>query len=147
MSNFNANILLAEDIPSYREYLRELLREFGYTNVLEASNGREALGILASNETDLVITDYCMAPLSGLDVLRTAREHLRMHDLPFMMITGVGDELTISRAERYGVGIYLEKPLHVDLFRDSVAAALEGSLPRALPDKYRHLRGVAKAMA
>lgn len=134
------NILLVEDNAPYREYVRSLLGDFGYTRIREAADGQEALGVLTSESVDLVISDFSMSPLSGMDLLRALREKLGMVDLPFLMITAVGDDATLSQAEMHGVTLYLKKPLHVDHLREAIVQALRGCVSKDLAAKYRHLR-------
>lgn len=133
-------ILLVEDIEPYRAYVKQLLREFGYSTVLEASDGQAALKILLSRKPDLVISDFCMQHLSGLELLRATRAMNGLKEVPFLMITAVGDDATVAQAERHGVTLYLRKPLHIELFRESVSNALNGTVAVDLSEKYRHLR-------
>ena len=117
-------ILLVEDIASSREYLKQMLLEFGYKNIVEAADGQEALQKFSSHNFDLVISDYRMEPVSGMGLLRLVRQNLRAGHVPFIMITAVGDTATFSQAEAYGVTRYLLKPLHYNNFQRCVAGAI-----------------------
>lgn len=68
------------------------------------------------------------------------RAQLHTESLPFVMMTAVGDETTLSQAERYGVSTYLEKPLNVRILQRLIAEALAGVVPASLAEKYAHLR-------
>jgi len=119
----NTTILLVEDNQPYREYLRMLLNEFGYTKVIEASDGQEALDKLNSEGADLVIADYMMEPVTGMGLLRLMRQSVQHHNIPFIMITANNDQATVAQADRYGVTWYLTKPLHVNTFEKCVSEA------------------------
>lgn len=141
----NPIILIVDDVGSYRMYVKDLLCDLGYTHVLEAKNGEEALELLENYSIDLVISDFCIGPVTGLDLLKRVRESLGFTRLPFIMMTGVGDDMTLAQAETHGVTSYLKKPLYADLFEESVLNALSGCIAKSLSEKYKHLRSESPA--
>lgn len=140
MSSISCRILLVEDNVPYRTYLREILEEFGYNQILEASDGGEAFAALKCTKVGLVISDFSMSPASGIDLLRATRGEPGLQSLPFILITAVGDESTLAQAEKHDVSIFLRKPLHVDHLRNAISEALEGPTRKTLAEKYGHLR-------
>jgi len=124
MTSNNPPILLVDDIPTVRELLKDMLLDVGFENFLEAGDGEEALSIMASNEPIMVISDYMMSPMSGLDLLRNIRGSELYKNIPFIMITAVGDTSTKTEAQELGVTSYLTKPIGFDILRKTVLGVL-----------------------
>lgn len=103
-------ILLVEDQAEARALLRNMLLELGITQIFEASNGEEALSFLDSayDFIDLVMCDWNMPSVSGLEVLRDIRKV--NESLPFLMVTGRSDVESVKEAKASGVTAYIRKP-------------------------------------
>ena len=134
-------ILVVDDEPSMREMLRIVLRRDGY-DVTIAENGREALGVLERERVDLLLSDIRMADLSGVDVLRAARQMNR--DIIAFMMTAYASTETAVEAMRLGAVDYFTKPFSMDELRLKVRQHVEASrlkqenvlLKRALNSSY-----------
>ena len=107
---FEIRILIVEDQPDARALLRGMLGEMGVTQIFESKDGREALTFMdaAFDFVDLIICDWNMPGMSGLDLLR----QLRTVDpnLPFLMITSRGDLDSVMAAKSANVTGYIRKP-------------------------------------
>lgn len=103
-------ILLVEDQAEARAMMKNMLTELGVTQIFEAENGREALGFIDSafDFVDLVICDWNMPAMSGVELLR----QLRTVDgkVPFLMVTGRTDLESVVEAKSSGVTGYIRKP-------------------------------------
>ena len=103
-------LLVVEDQADARAMARDVLAEIGVTQVFEASDGREALAFLdeAFDFVDLILCDWNMPGLSGVELLR----QLRSVDpnIPFLMLTGRGDMESVVEAKASGVTGYIRKP-------------------------------------
>jgi two-component system response regulator PilR (NtrC family) len=134
-------ILVVDDEPSMRDMLRIVLRRDGY-DVLVAENGRDALGVLERERIDLLLSDIRMADLSGVDVLRAARQMNR--DIIAFMMTAYASTETAVEAMRLGAVDYFTKPFSMDELRLKVRQHVEASrlkqenvlLKRALNSSY-----------
>src|SRR5687767_202176 len=117
-------ILVVDDEPSMRDMLRIVLRRDGY-DVVVAENGREALGVLERERVDLLLSDIRMADLSGVDVLRAARQMNR--DIIAFMMTAYASTETAVEAMRLGAVDYFTKPFSMDELRLKVRQQFEAS--------------------
>src|SRR5436305_10622009 len=115
-------ILVVDDERSMRELLAIVLRREGY-EVLLAENGRSAIEMLGRQPIDLLISDIKMPDLSGVDVLRAAKQ--ADPDILGIMITAFASTETAVEAMRLGACDYLSKPFDVDLLKMKVREKIE----------------------
>ncbi len=103
-------ILIADDQNDARGMLRAMLNDLGVTQIYEATNGREALSFIdvAPDMIDLIICDWNMPRMTGMDLLRQLRTVYP--DVPFLMVTGRRDMDSIAAAKSAGVTAYIAKP-------------------------------------
>ena len=105
-------VLVVDDVSAMRSLMRALLREFGITEVKQASDGGEALLHLAHARFDLVISDLSMAPINGLEMLRKLRQPGGLNAfVPVLMVSGHNDAHNVAMALAAGVTDFLTKPL------------------------------------
>ena len=81
------NVLIVDDYKTMLRIIRNLLKQLDFDNVEEASDGQEALAKLRAGQFGLVISDWNMQPMTGLDLLKEVRADARLKDTPFFMIT------------------------------------------------------------
>src|SRR5690349_14300330 len=115
-------ILVVDDEPSMRDMLRIVLRRDGY-DVLVAENGRQAIEALQQERVDLLLSDIRMPDISGVDVLRAAKELNR--DIVAFMMTAFASTDTAVEAMRLGAVDYFTKPFSMDELRFKVRQHLE----------------------
>ncbi|HVV50726.1 MAG TPA: sigma-54 dependent transcriptional regulator [Polyangia bacterium] len=115
------DVLVADDDPGVRVTLRTLLARRGF-NVLEATNGAEAVEVLVAKPVDVVITDLVMPQANGLEVLKRAREC--QPSTPVIMLTAEGSIRDCVNAMRAGAFNFLTKPFHVSDVEEQVQNAL-----------------------
>lgn len=103
-------VLIVEDQADARAMLRNMLGEFGITQIFESGNGREAMSFMDSafDFVNLVICDWNMPGLSGVELLRQLRS-VNM-EVPFLMVTGRSDMGSVMEAKTSGVTAYIRKP-------------------------------------
>lgn len=106
----NAKVLVIDDAGSIRQIEVELLRDLGFNQVYEATDGAKAWKILCSDSIDLVICDWDMPNLSGIELLHKVRKEPNLKDIPFMMITASSEERRVKLAISEGVNDYIVKP-------------------------------------
>jgi two-component system chemotaxis response regulator CheY len=104
--------------------IRNLLKQLGFNNVDEASDGSAALQKLRDKEFNLVISDWNMEPMSGLQLLKEVRADVKLKETPFIMITAESKSENVIAAKEAGVSNYIVKPFN--------AATLKGKLSSVL---------------
>jgi two-component system, chemotaxis family, chemotaxis protein CheY len=105
-------ILVVDDFSTMRRIVRNLLVELGFTNTLiqEAEDGNAALALLRSQPIDLVVTDWNMPNMTGIDLLRAIRADAKLKALPVLMVTAENNRDQIIAAAQSGVNGYVVKP-------------------------------------
>ena len=95
-------ILIVDDFATMRKILRNILKELGYTDLLEAEDGQAALEILRREKVDLVISDWNMPNMDGLSLLKAIRSDEALKDTPVLMVTAEARSRTYWRPSRQG---------------------------------------------
>ncbi len=116
-------ILVVDDFPAMRKLMRNALRELGLTNVREATNGEEALKIVDAEPIDLILCDWNMPVMSGLEFLIWVRSRQQLIDLPFIMVTAESDKMNVVEAIRQKVSSYIIKPFTVEVLEAKLKQA------------------------
>ena len=106
-----ARILIVDDSGITRKIVRQMLAQNGYRNVDEAANGEEALALLNKISFALVISDWNMSPISGIELLAAMRQSSRLSKIPFIMATAKAQRRFASVARDNGATHYLVKPV------------------------------------
>ena len=110
--------LIIDDMSSMRMMIKSVLREYGIIDVHEAADGEKAVELIAGGRFDLIICDWDMPKMTGLEFLRHVRATDTTRQLPFIMLTAVSDRDHVAQAIDAGVSDYLAKPFKpADLMR------------------------------
>ncbi len=119
------NILIADPYKAMQGITRGLLNQMGFTNIEEAGSGEAALEKLAERRFGLIISDWNIEPMTGLDLLRTVRQTPDHHQaVPFIMITGESKVENVIAAKEAGVSNYIVKPFNADTLRTRLQIVL-----------------------
>ncbi|MFA5679124.1 MAG: chemotaxis response regulator CheY [Pseudomonas sp.] len=110
MVDKNMSILVVDDFPTMRRIVRTLLKELGFANVDEAEDGNDALSKLRNGGFELVISDWNMPNLDGLEMLRQIRIEDGLKHLPVLMVTAEAKKENIIAAAQAGANGYVVKP-------------------------------------
>jgi two-component system chemotaxis response regulator CheY len=102
--------LVVDDSLTMRRIVVNALKSLGYESVIEAADGKEAVGKLASEGADFVITDWNMPEMNGLDLVRWIRGNDQFTNLPVLMITTRGNKDDVIEAMKARVNNYIVKP-------------------------------------
>jgi two-component system, chemotaxis family, chemotaxis protein CheY len=126
--NFDKNfkVMIVDDYTTMLRILRNLLRQIGIENVEEATNGNDALAKLRGTTSNLIISDWNMQPMTGLDLLREVRSDEKLKKTPFIMVTAESKTDNVIAAKKAGVSNYIVKPFNAETLRakiESVFAA------------------------
>jgi two-component system chemotaxis response regulator CheY len=106
----NMTILVVDDFSPMRRITRKLLRDLGFENTLEADDGDSALPVLRRGGVDLLVTDWNMPGMSGIELLKMVRADAQLASLPVLMVSAESGRERIIEATRAGVDGYLVKP-------------------------------------
>jgi len=106
----NAKILIVDDMQTMRRLLKSALNDLGYANVVDAEGGTTALSLLESGDYSLVITDWNMPDMEGIDVLKAVRANDKLKHIPVLMVTAEAKKEQILEAAEAGVNGYVVKP-------------------------------------
>jgi len=117
-------VLVVDDVEDNRLILDRALRSSGYATEL-AESGQQALSIIAGHVPDMVLLDWMMPGLSGLETLRAIREHYPKSRLPVIMCTAIGEEMSVVSAIGEGANDYMVKPISIPILRARMAAHFE----------------------
>ncbi|QTA81692.1 Chemotaxis protein [Desulfonema limicola] len=110
----NIRVLLVDDFSTMRRVIKKILKGMGLENVMEADNGMEAWNLINKQNFDLVICDWHMPKMKGLDLLEKIRASTDYADLPFIMVSAEGKKDSILQATEKGVTNYITKPFSAD---------------------------------
>jgi len=116
----NTNVLIVDDYKTMLRIIRNLLKQLDIENVEEATDGQEALAKLRAGNFGLVISDWNMAPMTGLDLLKEVRADARLKSTPFIMITAESKTENVVAAKQAGVSNYIVKPFNAETLREKI---------------------------
>jgi|TARA_Y100001960_G_C14655365_1_gene818055 two-component system chemotaxis response regulator CheY len=116
----NMRILVVDDFPTMRRIVINLLKQLGFSNVVEASDGKEALEKVRSDKIDLVVSDWNMPNMTGIDFLKELRADEKFKALPFIMVTAEGKKENVIAAVHAGVSNYVVKPFNAATLKEKL---------------------------
>lgn len=113
-------ILIVDDYKTMLRIISNILRQLGFQDIDEASDGKSAIEKIRASQYDLVISDWNMEPMSGLDLLKEVRKDIRVKDLPFVMITAENKTENVIAAKAAGVNNYIVKPFNANTLKSKL---------------------------
>ena len=117
-------ILVVDDSSCFRLIAGEMLKEMGYANVTEATDGDQALLLLQSKPFALVLSDYMMARFSGIDLLKSMKSDPQLAQIPFVLVSAQSEAAVIQEALELGAASCILRPLAYNLFKKEVSAII-----------------------
>jgi two-component system chemotaxis response regulator CheY len=120
----NMPILIVDDYKTMLRIIRNLLKQLDFNNVDEASDGSEALKLLREKEFKLVISDWNMEPMTGLQLLREVRSDIKLKELPFIMVTAESKTENVVAAKEAGVSNYIVKPFNAETLKQKLVTVI-----------------------
>ena len=118
------SVLIVDDQKTMLRIIRNLLKQVGFENVEEAINGGDAFAKLQAGKFGLVISDWNMEPVTGLQLLQMVRADVKLKPVPFIMVTAESKMENIVAAKQAGVNNYIVKPFSADTLRDKITKVL-----------------------
>jgi two-component system chemotaxis response regulator CheY len=120
MVDKNMRILVVDDAQTMRRIVINLLRQLGFTNMQEADDGTTAWERLSMEPFDLIISDWNMPKMTGIDLLRKVRADDKYKATPFIMVTAEGKRENVIAAVQAGVNNYIVKPFNAAILKEKL---------------------------
>lgn len=118
------NVLIVDDYKTMLRIIRNLLKQIDFSSVDKATDGAEALAKLRNGSYGLVIRDWNMQPMTGLELLQEVRADSRLRATPFIMVTAESKAENVVAAKQAGVSNYIVKPFNAETLRDKIEKVL-----------------------
>lgn len=118
------SLLVVDDTPIIRGIINGILEPLGLSRIIQAGNGEEAWKIMDSSPVDVVVADWLMPGVNGLELLKKMREDPRFTQTPFIMITGVPDKQVVVEAMKLKVTDFMVKPIDGSVLKQKILKAL-----------------------
>lgn len=116
------NVLIVDDYKTMLRVIRNLLSQIGFKNVDEATDGQMALNMMKQKKYDLVISDWNMEPMTGLDFLKAVRT--AANNVPFIMVTAESKTENVIAAKGAGVSNYIVKPFSAETLKGKIVSVM-----------------------
>jgi two-component system chemotaxis response regulator CheY len=117
-------VLIVDDYATMLRIVRSLLKQIGFNNVDEATDGAQALQKMRLKKYGLVISDWNMEPMTGIEFLREVRKDPDLKATPFIMVTAESKTENVVEAKKAGVSNYIVKPFNSDTLKGKIAGVL-----------------------
>jgi two-component system chemotaxis response regulator CheY len=118
--DLNMPILVVDDYKTMIRIIRNLLKQLGFDDVDEASDGTEALGKMKERKYGLVISDWNMEPMTGYELLKHVRADAGLNKTPFIMVTAESKTENVIAAKKAGVNNYIVKPFNAQTLKGKI---------------------------
>ena len=133
----NANILIADDEPNQLELMSFNLSNAGYS-IIKAANGKEAIELIENHSPDLIILDWMMPKMSGIDVCRTLRSRSETKQIPIIILSARSEDSDKSLGLDTGADDYISKPFSPKELISRVNALLRRARPALVNDMLQY---------
>ena len=117
-------VLIVDDYKTMLRIIRNLLKQLGFENIEEASDGNQALKKLRDKRYGLVISDWNMRPMMGMELLRQVRSDAHLDEVPFVMIAAENKAENAKAARRAGANAYLVKPFNAVTLKTNLTSVI-----------------------
>jgi two-component system chemotaxis response regulator CheY len=116
----NIKILVVDDFATMRRIIKNILTQLGYKNIIEADDGSTALTVLKSEKIGLIVSDWNMPKMTGLDLLKAVRADANTAGIPFIMVTAEAQQDNIILAVKAKVSQYIVKPFTAETLAEKL---------------------------
>ena len=121
----NIKILVVDDFATMRKVVRNLLKQVGYEDIVEAEDGVMALRALKSQKIDVIISDWNMPNMSGFELLKAIRDDSELAKTPFLMVTAEALQDNVVAAVKAGVNEYIVKPFTAEVLNEKIVKIMD----------------------
>ena len=113
-------VLVVDDFATMRRIVKGVLKQLGFTDIIEAEDGSLALEELKKEKVGLIVSDWNMPNMTGLDLLKAVRGDDNLRGIPFIMVTAEGQKENVVEAVKSGVSNYIVKPFTPETFSEKL---------------------------
>ena len=113
-------VLVVDDFATMRRIVKGVLKQLGFSNIVEAEDGTAALDALKKEKVGLIVSDWNMPKMTGLDLLKAVRSDEGLKETPFIMVTAEGQKENVIEAVKAGVSNYIVKPFTPETFNEKL---------------------------
>jgi len=124
--DLNMKVLIVHDFATMRRILRNILKQIGFTDITEADDGSTALKELKKEKYDLILSDWNMPEMQGIDLLNTIKADDELKSIPFIMVTAEAQKDNIVGAVKAGVSSYIVKPFTAETISEKLKKVFGG---------------------
>jgi two-component system, chemotaxis family, chemotaxis protein CheY len=117
----NMKILVVDDFATMRRIVKNILTQLGFKNIIEADDGTTALGVLKAEKIGLIVSDWNMPKMTGLDLLKAVRADANTANIPFIMVTAEAQQDNIILAVKAKVSQYIVKPFTAETLAEKLS--------------------------
>jgi two-component system, chemotaxis family, chemotaxis protein CheY len=118
--DFNMKVLVVDDFATMRRIVKNILVQLGFKNIVEADDGTTAVDVLKNEKVDLIISDWNMPKMTGLDLLKYVRADADIGATPFIMVTAEAQQDNIILAVKAKVSQYIVKPFTAETLGEKI---------------------------
>ncbi len=118
--DYRMKVLVVDDFATMRKIVRNILKQIGFEDITEAEDGNVALRVIKSEPVGLVVSDWNMPNMSGLDLLKEIRKNPQTASLPVLMVTAEGLKENVMEAVKAGVNNYVVKPFTAEVLQEKI---------------------------
>ena len=118
--NTNMRVLIVDDFSTMRRIIKNILRQLGFNNIIEADDGTAAWEILTKDQVEFIISDWNMPQMTGIELLRKVRASEQFANIPFLMVTAEAQQENIIEAVQAKVSNYIVKPFTADTMKQKI---------------------------
>ena len=124
--DLNMKVMIVDDFATMRRILRNILKQIGFKNIIEADDGKHALKELKKEKVDLIMCDWNMPEMPGIELLKTVRSDDELKEIPFVMVTAEAQKDNILEAVKSGVSNYVVKPFTAETITEKLTKIFDG---------------------
>ena len=119
-------VLVVDDFATMRRIVKGVLKQLGFKDVIEADDGTTALDELKKENIGLIVSDWNMPKMTGLELLKKVRQDDELKSIPFIMVTAEGQKENIIEAVKAGVSNYIVKPFTPETLSEKLEKVFNG---------------------
>lgn len=132
-------VMSVDDFGMMRRILKNFLNQMGYPNVVEAEDGNSAWEMLQKEDVSLIISDWDMPNMTGLELLEKVRSSEKLKDIPFLLISAQNNESFIGQAKNAGVDHFMAKPFSAEKLRRKIDSIFQSDVSASSPVTFEDL--------
>ena len=122
--DFDKKILVVDDFPEMRRVIKGALKKMGFSYIIEAEDGDVALKIIKEDPIDLILADWNMPKMNGLELLKAVRHDEALKSIPFIMVTAEGRKGSVIEVLKAGAEDYIMKPFTTQTLGEKIRNVL-----------------------